>query len=63
MTMAKFKRNDPQNKKSSKTVKSEHRHAQHMANRYFRMKKNIEKDQHLVDDMNDYFEDHPFRGI
>lgn len=59
--MAKFKRNDPQNKKAErKRHRSHGRQSHHMETKYFKQQKNEEMNKLLVDDMYDYLEDHPF---
>ena len=61
MIMAKYSRFDPRNKKGPrKTVKSDHRRDQHMESKYFRQMKNVEMDEYLQNDMEDYLEDYPF---
>lgn len=54
--MAKFKRYEAKGRK--KDGKSERRAAAHMENKYFKRQKNHEMERLLVDDMEDYLEDH-----
>jgi len=59
--MAKFKRYDPRNKKAERKHNRSHgRQSHHMETKYFKQQKNFELDQILVDDVDDYLEDHPF---
>ena len=59
--MAKYKRFDPRNKKAERKHHRSHgRQSHHMETKYFKQQKNVELDQLLIDDMDDYLEDHPF---
>ena len=56
--MAKFKRYEKRG--SNKQSKSERRVASHMENKYYKRQKNEEFEKILVDDIDDYLEDHYF---
>lgn len=57
--MAKFKRYDPRNKKANRNNhRSNGRQSHHMETKYFKQQKNVEHDQLIYEDMEDYLEDH-----
>ena len=59
--MAKFKRYDPRNKKAERRNHRSHgRQSHHMETKYFKQQKNVEHDQLIYEDMEDYLEDHRY---
>lgn len=59
--MAKYKRFDPKGKKAEqKRNRSESRLSHHLETKYFKQQKNELLYKHVLEDAEDYLEDHPF---